>query len=241
MLNNGVGLMLVEETLGGLFAFGIGLLVLRRMGATQAYQASCRIGLPVIAAVFLITPYLPQDLFGIVWQEGVACVRECCIALVGVLAWSALAGAARAANISASLLGSVGCAIAGVCAFAGLSALRAFGPPAAPLGAFFLVLYLAALALASACAGHGQHGARATEHEAFERYLQGRVAALACEHKLSPREKETLLYLSRGHSYVFIAERLCVSESTARTHVRNIFRKIGVNSREELLGLVDER
>ena len=56
---------------------------------------------------------------------------------------------------------------------------------------------------------------------------------------LSPRETEVLAYLGRGHGVAFVAESLVVSESTVRTHVKNIYRKLGVSSREELLEFID--
>lgn len=66
-----------------------------------------------------------------------------------------------------------------------------------------------------------------------------------CDHAakragLTPREAEVLGYLGRGHGVAFVAESLVVSESTVRTHVKNIYRKLGVSSREELLQLIDE-
>ena len=70
--------------------------------------------------------------------------------------------------------------------------------------------------------------------------VQGRCEKTAERFGLSPRETEILGYLGRGHGIVFIANTLVISESTVRTHVKNIYRKLGVNSREELLQLVDE-
>lgn len=67
-----------------------------------------------------------------------------------------------------------------------------------------------------------------------------RCAKVAEAYKLSPRETEIFGYLGRGHGIVFIAETLVISESTVRTHVKNIYKKIGISSREELLQLVDE-
>lgn len=67
-----------------------------------------------------------------------------------------------------------------------------------------------------------------------------RCAKVAENCKLSPRETEIFGYLGRGHGIVFIAETLVISESTVRTHVKNIYKKIGVSSREELLQLVDQ-
>lgn len=241
MLNNGMVLMIVEETLGGLLAAVLALAALARMGGARTYQSLCRVGLPIMAAIFLATPYLPQDLFGVAWQEGVAVVRECCMSLIGIFAWAALANIARTADISTGLLSSLGCISVGLPAFAGLSLLHAFGPPAAPLGAALIVFYLMALTLSFALESREQRSVRAVEREVFDRYLHERALALASEHGLSRREEEVLLYLGRGHSYVFIAEQLHVSESTARTHVRNIFKKLDVGSREELLGLIDAK
>lgn len=62
---------------------------------------------------------------------------------------------------------------------------------------------------------------------------------MAVSHGLSPRETEILGYLGRGHGVVFIAKTLVISESTVRTHVKSIYKKLGVNSREELLGRVN--
>ena len=59
----------------------------------------------------------------------------------------------------------------------------------------------------------------------------------AKEYGLSPREKEIASYVGRGHSSVFVAKTLLISESTVYTHVRNIYRKMGISSREELIQL----
>lgn len=70
--------------------------------------------------------------------------------------------------------------------------------------------------------------------------LQERCARLSREGGLSPRESEILVYLGRGHGIVYVAKTLVISESTVRTHVKSIYRKLGVSSREELLQRVDE-
>lgn len=70
--------------------------------------------------------------------------------------------------------------------------------------------------------------------------VEGRCRKTAEKFGLSPRETEILGYLGRGHGIVFIANTLVISESTVRTHVKNIYKKLGVNSREELLMLVDQ-
>jgi LuxR family maltose regulon positive regulatory protein len=48
---------------------------------------------------------------------------------------------------------------------------------------------------------------------------------------ISPREQELLQVLAEGLTNREIAARLVLEESTIRTHLRNIYRKLGVNSR----------
>jgi DNA-binding NarL/FixJ family response regulator len=53
--------------------------------------------------------------------------------------------------------------------------------------------------------------------------------------KLSAREKEILELLSGGYRYKEIADKLFLSTETVRTHIRNIYEKLQVNSRTEAL------
>lgn len=52
---------------------------------------------------------------------------------------------------------------------------------------------------------------------------------------LTPREKELISLIAEGKSNRGIAEALYISESTVKTHLTNIYQKLGVNSRIELL------
>jgi DNA-binding NarL/FixJ family response regulator len=52
---------------------------------------------------------------------------------------------------------------------------------------------------------------------------------------LSQREQEILTLLSKGFRYKEIAEKLFISLETVRTHVRNIYEKLQVNSRTEAI------
>lgn len=56
--------------------------------------------------------------------------------------------------------------------------------------------------------------------------------------KLSNREKEILQFLSKGLRYKEIADKLFLSTETVRTHIRNIYEKLQVNSRTEALNKV---
>jgi DNA-binding NarL/FixJ family response regulator len=53
--------------------------------------------------------------------------------------------------------------------------------------------------------------------------------------ELSKREQEILEQLSKGYRYKEIADQLFLSIETVRTHIRNIYEKLQVNSRVEAL------
>lgn len=70
--------------------------------------------------------------------------------------------------------------------------------------------------------------------------LEERCARLAKRCALSPREAEVLSYAAQGRNAKAIAEKLFISESTAKTHLSNLYRKVGVHSQQELIALLDE-
>lgn len=53
--------------------------------------------------------------------------------------------------------------------------------------------------------------------------------------KLTAREKEIVEYLSKGLRYKEIANKIFLSQETVRTHIRNIYEKLQVNSRTDAL------
>ncbi len=51
--------------------------------------------------------------------------------------------------------------------------------------------------------------------------------------KLTPREEEVLMHISRGEDNGVIAKYMNVSIHTAKIHIRNIFQKLGVKDRTQ--------
>ena len=87
-----------------------------------------------------------------------------------------------------------------------------------------------------------QADAAATQADAAsegERALESRCAAVAREGGLTEREAEVLVYLARGRTKAYIAEALFVTENTVRSHVRNIYSKLGIHTRQQLIDLVE--
>lgn len=59
----------------------------------------------------------------------------------------------------------------------------------------------------------------------------------AVEHQLSEREMEILKEVVKGYNHHEIAERLFISPNTVRTHVNNIYKKLHLNSRSQVMKL----
>ena len=79
-------------------------------------------------------------------------------------------------------------------------------------------------------------GAAAEGDDAFD----ARCAAVAAAGGLTEREAEIMRYLARGRTKAHIAGVLFVSENTVRSHVRNIYAKLEVHTRQQLIDLVEE-
>jgi DNA-binding NarL/FixJ family response regulator len=52
--------------------------------------------------------------------------------------------------------------------------------------------------------------------------------------QLTPREREVLQLIARGHTYKEVARRLVISIKTVETHVSSVLRKLQLSSRHEL-------
>ena len=68
--------------------------------------------------------------------------------------------------------------------------------------------------------------------------LESAVASVAAAHGLTKRERDVLSQLAGGSSVRYISELLVISENTAWTHVKRIYAKMGVHSKDELMALV---
>ena len=65
--------------------------------------------------------------------------------------------------------------------------------------------------------------------------FEQRCALLAERYKLTPRELEIAAYLLRGRDLPFIRDTLFISRNTINTHVRHIYGKLGIHSKQELI------
>lgn len=71
-----------------------------------------------------------------------------------------------------------------------------------------------------------------------EAEIEKRCAELAAEHRLTTREETVAELICLGRSKRYIAEHLIISENTVRGYAKQLYRKLGIHSKEELEGLV---
>lgn len=67
-----------------------------------------------------------------------------------------------------------------------------------------------------------------------------RCKIVANTYLLSRRESEVMYYLARGYKSSHIQQQLYISEGTAKTHIRHIYRKLNIHSQQDLIHLIDE-
>lgn len=63
------------------------------------------------------------------------------------------------------------------------------------------------------------------------------VKNTAVDHQLSDREMEILKEVVKGYNHHEIGEKLFISPNTVRTHVNNIYKKLHLNSRSQIMNL----
>lgn len=64
-------------------------------------------------------------------------------------------------------------------------------------------------------------------------------AQVAGAYGLSARETEVFSYLARGRSEPYIRDTLVLSRNTVSSHVRHIYQKLGIHSKQELIEMVE--
>ena len=90
--------------------------------------------------------------------------------------------------------------------------------------------------------GRAIEGIEEVEDAGIERmggYLDERCEVLARAYGLTTRELEILGQLARGRDGKFIEQELVLSYNTVKTHIKHIYQKLGVHSRQELLDLIE--
>lgn len=75
--------------------------------------------------------------------------------------------------------------------------------------------------------------------KALEPSFDERCEMLAAKYGLSPRETEIANLLVRGRDLPFIRDTLYISRNTINTHIRHIYEKMNIHSKQELIDLFE--
>ena len=210
--------------------------------------------IPVLSVVLLAVNYLSEALLGGSMAEILLVMTLYTVA--ALLTLSTLAGMAHAAEFSSDLVVSLAMALFCFVTVCTQEAGANLGPTPGSTRTFIVLtsgLYAAGMILHALWRGLRSEGelplsARdgadaapagvASADVVLAESLDDRCDALAREFGLTAREREILGYLARGHTGVFISDELLISPNTVRTHTHNIYRKLGVSGREDVLRLV---
>lgn len=72
-----------------------------------------------------------------------------------------------------------------------------------------------------------------------EGQIERACRTLSDRFNFSTRESEVVLLLAKGRDVPFISGMLFISKNTVRTHIKNIYRKTGAHTRQELLSAIE--
>ena len=225
---------ILGEALGGVAASALVVFLSTRLSEKISINTMLQVLLPAVASVLLLTwmvrpsnaQFSEQVLMGIGF--GI------CSTVFVVGTWVYLASTVHEAHVAPNLMagisgallfGAVACS-AVLILFVGAAASEIITPIATVI---YLALIGAIMVLRNA----------QNQPVAFSREIDDVCSEVAHERKLSPREEEVLVYLARGRTNRYIANELCVSPHTAKTHTKRIYEKLGVNSRQEVIDMIE--
>lgn len=83
-------------------------------------------------------------------------------------------------------------------------------------------------------------GQGANSSTAPPRSFKQRCDVASEQYGLTPREEEVFFLLAKGRNAEYIAEQLVVSPATVKSHIYHIYRKLGINSQQHLMNIVDD-
>lgn len=71
----------------------------------------------------------------------------------------------------------------------------------------------------------------------MEASLRVRIDDVVRQYNLGEREKEVLVLLLEGASASEVARKLVIANGTAKSHIRHVYKKLGIHNRSELFGI----
>lgn len=208
-----------------------------------------KVALPLSATGFLLLP--------LIWSGGGGIANACAQLGAGMansILWCMVANevralrdamAPRSGHLAASVPFACAFAVTGVAQLAGTIVGVLFRDSMGQGGIVITGLALAAIYLVAMMSMFLFRGRRETvaapqagNEDAGRAASDDRCAELARKYCLTPREQEILAQLAGGRTIGGIARELTVSENTVKYHVKSVYQKLDVHSRNEVVELL---
>lgn len=84
-----------------------------------------------------------------------------------------------------------------------------------------------------------REAAEKTDSDLISKELTESIEGVANHYRLTKRERELLPYLMLGRAPDYIGQAMFIEPSTVKTHIKNIYRKVNVSKRTDLLLLIE--
>lgn len=229
--------------LGGLVLVGVFTVILARKGATtfNIVSVAAAIALVYMATLLVLTLANPASAWVLFAKRILVAAEHSAV----VLLLACLAANTAEKHLPPTLLfglaGIVACAVPpllsqDILLASGALPLLSNSPfiaPVASMGAFFIAAAAIALLV------NYSRGTVAQAQRQPDQWQEELCRRATASYPITDRELDVVVLTYRGHSAKKIAETLYVSESTVKTHLTHVYRKLAVRNKQELIALID--
>lgn len=223
-------------SVGMFIAAGVLLGFIQKKNAYPDLTWFYQILFPVIALGFIAIPFL-----GSLYGSVLFVVLSVAFFLASMTMTSLSCDISRKTGASAvRVFGAIACVVYAFLAV-GYQLKRLFGGSEFGFAELVFLVLVSFYALSIVLVALNMTKRKSTENALERSESKDSIEALAGLYKLTNREAEVLEYVVEGRDVPFMAEVMVLSPNTVRTHVKSLYRKVGVHSRQELISVIQEK
>lgn len=207
--------------------------------------AMYRVGALVVIGGFLVLPFLPPQVYyvgSVIANAGYTCVE--------LMVWTVVFESARSRGIEAVAPIGITRLLMGAGAFAGvifnLTVSQLAPSPSLMEALNSLIVYAIVIATVLVLDSNAGSQSWYLIERSFSKAPQAPSFSATCHHMaqeagLTQREAEVFVLLASGRTAPYIANELGIATSTVNFHVRHVYEKFAVNTKQDLIDLVTHR
>lgn len=224
------------------FAFGAVLLtVIAIRFKTDFNRLIYHVGFPIMSVGCLLISLFPSEVFFGSFIHAIG------FRFVDILIWSLIAYVMKYKEISANwassittiwlIVGQIVGLFIGLFSAAILPGLQGLASLSAIM--IFALMLCALFATSSQNIRTGWGMVHPSETDSDTSSFDHCCQIIAKENNLTVREMEVFTYLAKGFPRKYICEKLVIADGTVKTHIRSIYQKLNIHSRQEAMKLVE--